>query len=206
MNEPTPPAPTRLPGVIVVIVAVALLAYITYNSLSSEGGSSQGPAVGAAMLEFAAPLVSGELQGDANVRQRSAGGKAACDVGGAAVLNSCRLVASRPAALAFIEAGEGSCAQQLDRLLTAAAGYRSVAVAAIVIAGQRDEARSLVSTHKWTVPVAWDRDAALANLYGVAVCPQIVFLRRGGIVDSVTVGGASTAELRRRLAAIAQGS
>ncbi len=37
----------------------------------------------------------------------------------------------------------------------------------------RDALRRLVERHRWSFPVAQDRDGILANLYAVAVCPQI---------------------------------
>jgi hypothetical protein len=39
----------------------------------------------------------------------------------------------------------------------------------------------------------------LANLYGVAVCPQVVYLRRGGEVESVAVGTSTRAATREAL-------
>ena len=47
-----------------------------------------------------------------------------------------------------------------------------------------------------------DQYAELANLYGVAVCPQVVYLRAGGVVDGVSVGEIDGAELNSRLRAL----
>ena len=186
------------------VALLALIAYVTFNTLSSEHGSSTGPLAGQPMGQFAAPLVDSTLEGDVNVLQRSGSGKAACDVKGARVLNSCQLVSHRPAALVFINDSDGRCATALGNVVAAARAFAKVNVAAIVIGGQRDAARALLAAHRWRVPVAQDRDGALANLYGVAVCPQIVYLSRGGVVDAVSVGTVSAAELQRRLAAISE--
>ena len=60
-------------------------------------------------------------------------------------------------------------------------------------------ARALAASHGWKLPLAEDRDGALANLYGVAVCPQIVYLRAGGVVNGVSIGEVGRAELNRSL-------
>ena len=205
--EPTPPAQakTRLPGIFLVVALLLLVAYVTYNTATGERGSSTGPAAGTAMVQFAAPLVDSSLQGDVNVTQRAAASstlKAACDLRGLAILNSCDLVGDQSAVLVFIDSREGRCARALDQVIDAAAEYPKLRVAAVVIAGERPAARALLASHAWSVPVAEDRDGALANLYGVAVCPQIVYLRAGGTVDAVSVGEVGADELSRRLRAL----
>ncbi len=204
---PSPPAKakTRLPGILLVAALVLLVAYVTYNTATGERGSSTGPAAGTAMVQFAAPLVSSSLEGDVNVTQRSAASataKAACDLHGPEILNSCQLVRGHPAVLVFIDASEGRCADTLDQVVGAAAGHAGLRVAAVVIAGERADAQALAARHGWKIPVAEDRDGALANLYGVAVCPQIVYLRAGGVVDGVSVGELDDAELNSRLRAL----
>ncbi len=204
---PTPPAraKTRLPGIFLVVALILLVAYVTYNTATGERGSSTGPAAGTAMIQFAAPLVGSSLQGDVNVAQRSAASptvKAACDLRGPAILNSCDLVRGQAALLVFIDSSEGRCARTLDQVIRVAAEYPKLRVAAIVIRGERSQARALLASHAWRVPVAEDRDGALANLYGVAVCPQIVYLRSGGTVDAVSVGEVGDLELNRRLRAL----
>jgi hypothetical protein len=49
-----------------------------------------------------------------------------------------------------------------------------------------------------------DRDGILASLYGVALCPQITFVARGGRVAATSAGPSPAAELDRRLAALAR--
>ena len=202
--RPSPPATakTRLPGVLLVAALILLVAYVTYNTLSSERGSSTGPAVGTPMVQFAAPLVNSSLQGDVNVTQRSAATgatKAACGLFGPAILNSCQLVRGHAAVLVFINSSEGRCANTLDEVVAAAAKFPQLRVAAVVIAGDRAGARALAASHGWKLPLAEDRDGALANLYGVAVCPQIVYLRAGGVISGVSIGEVGRAELSRSL-------
>ncbi|CAB4347029.1 unannotated protein [freshwater metagenome] len=205
--KPGPPAAakTRLPGIFLVAALILLIAYVTYNTATGERGSSTGPAVGTPMVQFAAPLVNSALVGDVNVTQRSAGAttaRAACDLSSPAILNSCQLVKRQPAALVFINSAEGRCADTLDRVIAAAAKYPGIRVAGIVIAGDRAEARRLAASHRWKIPLGEDRDGALANLYGVAVCPQTVYLRAGGVVDAVSVGESDPSALDARLSAL----
>jgi hypothetical protein len=50
--------------------------------------------------------------------------------------------------------------------------------------------------------VAYDHDGVLANLYGIAVCPQLTFVRRDGRVADTAVGVVEAAELMRRVRAL----
>ena len=204
-----PAAQRRLPRILLAVAGLALLALVTVNTLRTDGASSTGPPPGSVMTPFAAPLATSSLVGDVNVARRAgqgpAGAVAACDVRGAAVLNSCDLVDGRPAVLVFFTASKARCVAQVDRLAAAAVGQPGVRVAAITLGGDRRTLRELVLAHDWTIPVAHDRDAVLGNLYGVVVCPQITELRAGGRVGATTVGELSQAALDQRLATLAAG-
>jgi len=43
---------------------------------------------------------------------------------------------------------------------------------------------------------------ALANLFGVAVCPQLTYALAGGVVQATSVGELDAGELDRRLTAL----
>jgi hypothetical protein len=207
--EPAPPEGSRRPArrplvatLIPLLALVALLGWVGWNGIKTDSGSSRGPQAGTQMAPFAAPIASSSLDGDVNVARSAgegaAGARPACEVRGPDVLNSCDLVEESPAAIAFITAGDRRCADELSRLEDEARGT-GVKVAGVIVRGKREEARTLASSRRWQVPVAWDRDGVLANLYGVAVCPQVVYLRRGGKVDGVAVGSSSPAAVRDSL-------
>jgi hypothetical protein len=80
--------------------------------------------------------------------------------------------------------------------------FPGIEVAAVAIRGNRDDLRTDIRRHGWRFPVGYDRDGALANLYGVAVCPQITLGDRGGRVVKTLIGQQSTAGLRRELRAL----
>lgn len=196
-------------GWFVGIVFLAVIAYVTINSLSSNGPGSRGLRPGEVAPVFAAPLALGNLDGDVNVaRTRNAGSAGhvpACDVRGPSVLNQCDLVAKGPAVLAFFVTRDGRCIDTLDRLDALRRRHPHVAFAAVAIRGGHEKTRSLVQEHRWGFPVAFDRDGALANLYGIAVCPVVTYLHRGGRVAGVTLGDAKTPELDRDLRALEAG-
>ncbi len=177
---------------IAIAAGLAILAYITYNTLTTPAGSSTGLAAGARMPPFAAPLVTSGLVGDANVARRAgqgaAGAEPACSVTDSRALNSCALERRGPVVLAFFAQDAGRCVATLDALEGVAARHPRVGVAAVAIRGDRGTLRALVRKHGWRFPVAQDRDGAVGNLYGVAICPTVVLAYRGGVVLRTALG------------------
>jgi len=131
------------------------------------------------MHPFAVPLALSDLDGDANVAlkrgQGGAGARPACEVRGPRVLNVCQLWERGPVALAFFAIRSGRCVDQLDTLERLRRAYPDIEFAAVAIKGDRDDLRRMIRGHGWRFPVGYDRDGALANLYGVAVCPHITY-------------------------------
>jgi hypothetical protein len=202
--------PRRGPGWIVAFVAFLALVYITVNTLRTNGPGSTGLPAGAQLPPFAAPLALSDLIGDANVATRrgqgAAGARPACSVTDPRALDVCTLE-RRPVVLAFLTTGSGRCVKQLDTLQVVAPRFPQVAFAAVAIRGDRGDLRTLVRQHRWTFPVAQDRDGVVANLYGVAVCPTVVFAKRGGRVLRTTLGDevATSASLTREVRLLLRG-
>lgn len=184
------------PAWIAVVAGLAILAYITYNTLSTPATSSSGLRRGAHMPPFAAPLVTSDLVGDANVARRAnqgeAGARPACSVTDPRALNSCALARRGPVVLGFFTDSSGRCVDALDAMQQVARRHPDVGFAAVAIRGDRTEARATVHQHGWRFPVAEDRDGAVANLYGVAICPTVVLAYRGGIVMRTALGSDET--------------
>jgi hypothetical protein len=183
------------PTWIAVIAGVAILAYITYNTFTTPATSSRGLAPGTHVPPFAAPLVTSDLVGDANVAthadQGAAGARPACAVRDPRALNGCTLARRGPLVLAFFT-GAGRCVEALDALGRVAPRHPAVGFAAVAIRGDRGDLRALVRRHRWRFPVAQDRDGAVANLYGVAICPTVVLAYRGGVVMRTALGSDAT--------------
>jgi AhpC/TSA family protein len=197
---------TRRYGWFVAVVGLALIAYVSLNTLRTESVGSEGLKVGSKVPPFAAPLALGPIDGDVNVareaNQGSAGRRPACSVRGPQILNSCQLGEGGAYVLAFMATRGAQCTRELDRLARVGTRHPRVKVAAVSIRGDRDDLRALVREHGWRFPVAWDRDGILANLFGVAVCPQLTYALPGGVVQATTVGELDDAALDRRFVAL----
>jgi hypothetical protein len=194
---------TWLVGVLVVVV----LAYITLNTVRTHGPGSRGLHAGSKLPPFAMPLATSSLQGDANLATRpgegSLGAKPACQVRGPAILNSCELAEQGPVALAFFVTRSKACERQVDALQAVRARFPRVRFAAVAVRGKRDDVRRLIRTHRWTLPVGFDHDGAVANAYAAALCPMVTFAYRGGEVQGTTIDGVvQGAALERRLKAL----
>jgi hypothetical protein len=191
------------PGWIAAVAALAVLAYIGWNTLHTKGQGSAGLPGGAMLPPFAAPLATSSLVGDANLfAHRSGGIPAACDVRGPDVVNSCRLARRGPVVIAFLIVPSKLCESQLTTLDRLRSRFPRVSFAGVAIKGDRAAVRAAVARDGWRIPVAWDRDGAIANAYAVAVCPTIVLARRGGRVVRSLVGERSAAALSREIAAL----
>jgi hypothetical protein len=200
------PAGASRYGWFVAVVGLLLVAYVSLNTLRTESVGSQGLKLGTKVPPFAAPLALGTIDGDVNVarkpNQGSAGARPACSVRGPQILNSCQLAERGPFVLAFLATRGTQCTRELDRLGRVQALHPRVQVAAVSIRGDRDDLRALVRRRHWPFPVAWDRDGILANLYGVAVCPQLTYALPGGVVQATSVGELGDRELDRRFATL----
>jgi hypothetical protein len=202
---PRPAGASRYTWFLGVVLFLAIV-YFTLNTATSKHQSSTGPKVGTRMPPFAVPLALSGLEGDANVatkaKQGNAGSRPACQVRGPAILNVCQLWERGPVALAFLATRGAKCENELDRLETARRAFPGVQVAAVAIRGNRGDVRRDIRTRGWRFPVGYDRDGVLANLYGVAVCPQITLADRGGRVLKTLIGELGVPRLRRELGAL----
>jgi hypothetical protein len=190
---------------IVPFLLVALLGWVTLNTVSGDSPGSKGLPAGAKLPPFAMPLSSSSCRGrcDANVATRSgqdaAGPRPACQVRRADVLNSCELAERGPLVLAFVFEPVRACRDQLDVLDRVRARHPDVAFAAIDVRADGASARRFARTGGWKLPVAYDHDAAVSDEYAVVVCPTLVFARRGGVISESTVRALSEAEVEARV-------
>ena len=111
-------------GWFLAIAAVALIVYVSLNTLRSDHVGSEGLKAGSRLPPFAAPLALGSLDGDVNVARKagqgSAGDRPACSVRGPGILNSCELGERGPFVLAFMATRGAQCTRELDAMERAA--------------------------------------------------------------------------------------
>jgi AhpC/TSA family len=176
----------KRPGTIVGVLALAAIAYISYNSIATEGPGSRGIEAGNELPAFAVPLALSDLEGDADM---------SCDERGEDILNVCELADRGPVVLAFFAEPIARCVEQIDILDRLRPRFPDVQFAAVATLGDRDDLRERIRERGWGLPVGHDQDGAVANAYAVAVCPQITFARRGGEVTRTTFGSQDEAEL-----------
>jgi hypothetical protein len=108
-----------------------------------------------------------------------------------------------PVVLAFFAPGKERCEREIDVLDRLAPRFAGVSFAAVAIRSRREAAAAAVRRHGWRLPVGYDANAAVSNLYAVAVCPLVTFARRGGVVAESTLGLRDATELTRRIRALA---
>jgi hypothetical protein len=198
----------RYMGIVGVAFAALILvaAFNCARDRAEDRDLLRGLPPGVQMPAFAAPLATGTLEGDANVKQRAgpedaAGGRPACEVRSAEVVNLCAL-RERPVALTFVVGGEPDCMAQLELVERTRGGFPEIAFASVVSGEAREEVAALARARRIRMPVAVDRDGAILNAFRVGVCPTTVFAQRGGEVRATRIGRLSERELRDSLRAL----
>ncbi|PZS09416.1 MAG: hypothetical protein DLM64_10570 [Solirubrobacterales bacterium] len=203
MNEPVPPAPvidTRRYRWAIGIFGLALVIAISIYQLAASGTGTAGIPAGRRLHLFVAPLATSTLNGDANLSPR-------CDASrpNPRALNVC---ARAPLVLGFFVPGAAQCMRQIDTLQALAREFSpAVQFAAVAVRSGRAETAAVAHAHRWTIPVAYDRDGAVGEVYGVQVCPLVEVVHRGGIVADRLVGGhwLARAALAERVRALVGG-
>jgi hypothetical protein len=132
----------------------------------------------------------------------SEGARPACSVRGPSILNSCELAERGPVVLAFVATRASTCEEQIDELERVRARYPDVGFAAVAIRGSRIELRKEIRKRGWRLPVAYDRDGAVANAYAVAICPTMTFAFKGGQVAGTSLTLLRGAALEERIEAL----
>jgi hypothetical protein len=150
--------------------------------------------------EFAVPnAVTGPLNKDANIFQdncstsqnpcpKSAGRTPACRIPAKGAIRVCDLF-DRPLVLSFWFTRGANCLPTQDIVDRVAAGYRGrVNFLSIDIRDDPASVRKIVAERRWRIPVGYDRDGAVSDLYRVGGCPTVAFAYPGGILAFAKVG------------------
>lgn len=191
------PRPSSAYSWVVGIVFLIAVAVAGANALRTKGPGALGPTSGHQLPVFAAPLATGPLDGDANVKTRESqpGKTLACDVRGPGTVNVCDL-RRKPVVMTFMFTRFADCAPQLDRIEQLRSAYPQVNFVGVVIREPKKKAAALVRKHGWRFPVALDRDGQVSNIYGIGGCPTTVFAYKGGKVRATKLGRLSDRQLR----------
>jgi hypothetical protein len=209
-EEERPKPQPRRPNYTWVVGVAATIAIIVagINSLSDVGGGTKGPRPGTRLKVFAAPSATGPLKGDPNVKQGSGDTTApnktpACNVHLTGVVHVCPPF-TRPYVITFI-VPTSACENFLDRIQRLVPAFPGVNFMGVISGTGKSRARSIVTRHGWTFPVAVDDNLAVFNTYRIALCATTVFAYRGGTVRSTKVEAQnwSDATLRSAIAATA---
>jgi peroxiredoxin len=168
---------------IIGIIGLTLVVGFSVYQLVGHRTGGTGVAAGHRLRVFAAPLAATNLNGDANDHPT-------CSVArhDPRALNVCLMARRGPLVLAFFVTGGAPCVRQVSALQILAARYPSVQFAAVAINASHRATAAAVRAHHWTIPVAYDPDGRVGELYGVAACPMVELANRGGIVRDRLIG------------------
>lgn len=209
-KPPTTPSSFR-PGArysaLVGLVFIGLIAVAAINAAGTDEGVLLGSQEvrGEPLPEFAVPDIRGSLDLDANIAQDDCETSRnpcpakdrrtpACEIEPDGAIRVCDLF-DRPLVISFWFTSPRGCVDSQDAVYELAQEYRSRAnFLSVAIRGAREEVKRIAQEHGWKVPVGWDRDGAVSNVYRVGVCPTVGIARPGGIYDSVLIGLDATPE------------
>lgn len=201
-----------------VVVGLIFLAVIVVAAFNTIGGGGGGDTLGLDRLpprwplpEFAVPRGDAkELEGDANVAQDDCESSAipcpedaqrtpACRIDPAEAIRVCDFF-DRPLVISFWFSKGDECVEQQDLVERVYRRYREeVGFLSLDIRDDRDTLRDLISQRGWTMPVGFDRDGAVASLYGVGGCPTFAYVYPGGTLQDASIGELSEQQLSTRV-------
>jgi thiol-disulfide isomerase/thioredoxin len=179
---------------------VAVIVVATLNTFKTRDDGILGTGevdVGAPLPQFAVPELLGSQEGDANVFQDDCGSSSnpcddphtpACRVDLPEVIRVCDLF-DKPLVMSFWFTGGADCLPTQDIVDRVARRFEGdVNFLSVDIRDKRDEARQIVEARGWTIPVGYDADGAVSNLYRVGGCPTVAFAYPGGIFAEARLG------------------
>jgi hypothetical protein len=196
-----------------IVVGLLFLVVIAIATFHTLGGGGAGKTLGLDRLparwplpEFAVPAGAGQLEGDANVAQddcetaelpcpEGARRTPACRIRTRGAIRVCDFF-GRPLVISFWFTEGDGCAEQQDVVQQVSERYRGrVGFLSLDIRDDRGTLRELIRQHDWTMPVGYDRDGAVASLYGVGGCPTFAYVYPGGTLQGASIGDLTASEL-----------
>lgn len=200
-------------SILVGLLFLVVIVVATVNTIGDEGGETLGldrlpqrwP-----LPEFAVPAGASRLEGDANVAQddcetsalpcpESSERTPACRIETAGAIRICDFF-TRPLVISFWFSKGSGCVDQQDVVERVYRRYRGrVGFLSLDIRDDRDRLRELIGERDWTMPVGYDRDGAVAGLYGVGGCPTFAYVFPGGTLQSASIGDLTVTELNDRV-------
>jgi thiol-disulfide isomerase/thioredoxin len=190
-------SPGRRYSTFVGIAFLVLIVVATLNTIRTQSGGTLGVSHGdrgMPLSEFAVPnALTGPLDKDANIAQddcstsenpcpSDARRQPACEIPREGAIRICDLF-DRPLVLSFWFTRGANCIPAQDALNEIAPDYRGkVNFLSIDVRDDPADVRSIAQEHGWTMPVGYDRDGAVSDLYRVGGCPTMAFAYPGGIL------------------------
>jgi thiol-disulfide isomerase/thioredoxin len=201
---PQPARPGRRYSTFVGIAFLVLIGVATLNTIRTESGGTLGTGEderGMALPEFAVPDArAGPLDKDANIAQDDCSTSQnpcppearrlpACEIPREeGAIRVCDLF-DRPLVISFWFTRGADCLETQDVIDRVASRYRGrVNFLSVDIRDDPADVRRIVEERGWRIPVGYDRDGAVSDLYLVGGCPTVAFAYPGGILDFAKVG------------------
>jgi thiol-disulfide isomerase/thioredoxin len=210
------PRPGSRYSYVVGLIFLALVVVAFFGSVVGREGGTLGLDEETSDLplpEFAVPLATGPLTGDANIAQDDCETSElpcpedevrtpACEIQEDGAIRVCDFFA-RPLVISFWFTKGGDCEAQQDVVSAVSERYRGrVGFLSVNVRDGRDTVRDLVAERGWRMPVGHDADGAVATLYRVGGCPTFVFAYPGGLLKDAAIGELDAAGLTARIEAL----
>ena len=181
---------------LVGVAFLVLIAIATLNTISTNSGGTLGVSGddrGIPLQEFAVPDARGQLEGDANIAQDDCSTSQnpcpsdsrrtpACEIQEPGAIRVCDFF-NRPLVISFWFTTGADCLPTQDVVDRVARRYRGrVNFLSINVRDDRNEVRRIIEERDWRIPVGYDADGAVSDLYRVGGCPTVAFAYPGGIL------------------------
>ncbi len=200
-------APGRRYSTYVGLAFLVLVVVATLNTIGSTGPGTLGVSKsdrGMPLPEFAVPSARGQkVDLDANIYQDdcatsqnpcppNAQRSPACEISPKGAIRVCDLF-DRPLVISFWFTRGADCLPVQDAVDRVAGRYGGrVNFLSIDVRDDADTVQSIIEERGWSIPVGYDRDGAVSDLYRVGLCPTVAFAYPGGILAFAKIGSAPT--------------
>ena len=197
------PRPGRRYSTFVGVAFLILIVVATVNTIRTQSGGMLGASNderGIPLPEFAVPNArTGPLDKDANIAQddcstsenpcpSDARHPPACEIPRHGAIRICDFF-DRPLVLSFWFTRGADCLPTQDAVDRVASRYRGrVNFLSIDVRDDPSDVRRIADERGWKIPVGYDRDGAVSDLYRVGGCPTVAFAYPGGILDFAKIG------------------